>query len=345
MNRAGRWGMAVGMWLRAGSTLAATPVTGPVWPAAPDPPRLRWVRSLPDPVQAERPSFLGRLLRLVTGEEDSAVAAARGLARPTGICGRAGVLFVADPGRRGIVRLDVATGRVEMHVPAGRERLVSPVGIAAAPDGGVWVADSGLADVRRLDARFRRTATLAVPGTQWIRPTGLAFDEARGRLYVADTGRHRIEVFRADGTHLTGWGRRGPARGELNFPTYLWVDRGTGDLLVCDAANFRIQRFSADGDFKTAFGAAGDRPGYLPRPRGVAMDPDGQVWVVDGALEGLQAFDAAGRFLLSAGTAGSEPGEFSLPGGVWIDPQGIVYVADTFNARIQVLRYLGTGAS
>ena len=52
------------------------------------------------------------------------------------------------------------------------------------------------------------------------------------------------------------------------------------ELIVADSLNFRIQRFSASGDFLSSFGINGDRPGSFSRPKGVATDSHGHVYVV-----------------------------------------------------------------
>ena len=50
-----------------------------------------------------------------------------------------------------------------------------------------------------------------------------------------------------------------------------------------------------------------------------------------------------GRLLLPLGARGHEPGEFWLPVGLYIDREDgdTIYIADSFNRRVQVLRYVG----
>jgi hypothetical protein len=63
--------------------------------------------------------------------------------------------------------------------------------------------------------------------------------------------------------------------------------------------------------------------------------------VVDSLFHAIQIFDADGRFLLSLGGLGQERGEFRLPTGMFIGADDKIYVADSFNQRVQVLRYIG----
>jgi sugar lactone lactonase YvrE len=73
----------------------------------------------------------------------------------------------------------------------------------------------------------------------------------------------------------------------------------------------------------------------LNRPRGVAADAEGNVYVADTANHRIQKFDRDGRFLSQWGSQGSDSDQFSQPYGVAADAAGNVYVADTANHRIQ----------
>ncbi|MBI2887140.1 MAG: TIGR03663 family protein [Chloroflexi bacterium] len=77
-------------------------------------------------------------------------------------------------------------------------------------------------------------------------------------------------------------------------------------------------------------GAAG-----LRTPRGVALDGQGNLYVVEGVAARVTKFDPSGRVLAQVGRAGSGDGEFNDPGGVALDAAGNVYVADTWNHRVQ----------
>jgi hypothetical protein len=75
----------------------------------------------------------------------------------------------------------------------------------------------------------------------------------------------------------------------------------------------------------------------------VAVDRYGHIYVLDALLHALQIFDDAGRLLLPLGARGHQPGEFWLPTGLFIDREDgdTIYIADSFNHRMQVLRYVG----
>lgn len=69
-------------------------------------------------------------------------------------------------------------------------------------------------------------------------------------------------------------------------------------------------------------------------PRGIAVDADGNIYVVDSGNSQIKKFDPDGKFLLSWGSFGTSNGQFKNPSGIFVDEK-YVYVADTANARIQ----------
>ena len=85
----------------------------------------------------------------------------------------------------------------------------------------------------------------------------------------------------------------------------------------------------------------------LDGPFGLAVDPQGDLWVADSKNARFQIFAPDGSFLETWGSAGSGEGQFNfhpydessvMPGGygdVTFDRDGNVYVADTGNFRIQ----------
>lgn len=73
----------------------------------------------------------------------------------------------------------------------------------------------------------------------------------------------------------------------------------------------------------------------LARPGGVAIDRQGNIYVVDNFYHVLLKFDSNGNLLSEIGSEGSVYGEFSSPRGVAVNEQGDIFVADTNNDHIQ----------
>ena len=109
--------------------------------------------------------------------------------------------------------------------------------------------------------------------------------------------------------------------------------------------NFRVQAFDADGNFLRSIGRLGDTPGSMARPKGIAVDSEGHLYVVDAAFNNVQIFDDEGRLLLAFGAFGNGPGQLWMPTGLWIDQRDRIFVADRYNNRLQVFDYLPVPAS
>lgn len=305
-----------------------------VWPEAPEPPRIRFVRSLTRPEDLGiRKSVLQRLADLVFGASEVK------LVRPMGVVAVGPVLFVADPGAQAVHRFDPSDGRHDLIRAADGSALPSPIGLARDTDGTVYVTDSARRAVYAI-APGAKTATAVALRAKLAQPTGIALDAASGRLFVADTSAHQVKVFARDGRLLATFGRRGAGDGEFNYPTLIWRS-AQGRLYVTDSLNFRVQIFDDDGNYVGKFGRPGDGTGDLARHKGVATDSFGHVYVVDALLPALQVFTDDGRLLLSIGGMGRAPGEFWLPAGIFIGDENTIYVADSYNRRVQIFRYVG----
>lgn len=264
------------------------------------------------------------------------------LQRPqSGVVDQNGRILVTDVSRSAVFVFDPANGRLDVWEYAhGFSRFLSPSGIALGPAGRVFVADAELRQVVMLDPDGK--GTVLVDSNQLERPTGLAWDEKEGILYVSDTQAHQIKVFDMTARLVKTIGLRGEGLGEFNFPTFLAL--GDERLIVSDTMNARVQIISLnDSAPPKVVGERGTRVGNLVRPKGVALDAENNLYVIESYHDHLLIFDERGRFLLPIGGTGKVAGNFYLPGGVWVDRGNRVFVADTFNGRISVFQFLGGG--
>lgn len=127
------------------------------------------------------------------------------------------------------------------------------------------------------------------------------------------------------------------------------------DLYVADSRNNRILHIASDGSLLQEWGtfadqATGDAPiGTFNEPWGVAVGPDGSVYVTDTWNHRVQKFSEEGKPVKMWGQYGQplpdipeSKSSFWGPRGIAVDSQGHVFIADTGNKRIVVFDEDGT---
>lgn len=309
------------------------PVTSVVWPAPPEPARIRYlaqIRGAEDVVLT--PGKVDRLFTLLTGEKAAYVP----FVTPMGVASDGNrMVFVADGAARVVHCLDYGGREVGYLQVTADGPLKSPVAVAVAKDGSIYVSDSVLAKVYKYSADLEFLGELQ--GEVFQRPAGIAITKD-GEKIVIDVLAHRLLVFDRN-DRFVRFVPAGVDEALLNRPLHVAVDREK-NIYIVDAMNFRVVVFDWQGKKQAVFGEPGDMPGYFSRPKGIAVDSDGHVYVVD-ALQGtVQIFDKGGQVLLAFGGNGKRAGEFNLPSGVFVDDDDRIYVADTYNRRVQVFRYV-----
>jgi len=164
------------------------------------------------------------------------------------------------------------------------------------------------------------------PG-EFNEPRDIAVD-AKARLYVADTGNRRVQVFDSEGQFIASWNG-----GEKEFvePLALVVD-SCGDLYVLDSEPGWIYHLAADGTPLERF--AGPEAGFS-HPQGLAIDEADRLYVADTGGRRVVVYSAAGERLGQVGRKGGEVGELLEPADVVLDGRGGLYVVDTSNQQGQ----------
>jgi DNA-binding beta-propeller fold protein YncE len=270
------------------------------------------------------------------------------LQRPRGLAiAPDGSLYVADSGGHRVYRLSpqghllASWGGFAGGENAPPGKFNEPWGLAVAPDGSVYVADTWNFRIQRFTRQGEFLDMWGSPGTGEILnalwgPRAVVVDE-EGRVFVADTGNKRIVVFGPQGTPLAQMGGPGSRPGQFDEPVGLAIGpRGT--LYVADTWNRRIQAFAQgqDGTFQPVaswslrawFGQSLENKPYL------AVGPEGQVCTTDPEAARILCFDAQGNFLFGWALDGQGLGQPPLPVGIAISPQGHVWVSDSASGRL-----------
>ena len=212
-----------------------------------------------------------------------------------------------------------------------RTSLAAPRGIAVAPDGTLYVADSGNNRVLRYprpvdqaapvtpdvvlgQSDFTSAASAALNAASMHVPSGVAVGP-NGNIFVADTGNNRVLEFAAGA--------------------------------ATSAAAIRVY---GQVGFTTATAANPPSAQTLSAPQGLAVDRAYNLYVADSGANrvliypntniappaGLPASIVIGQKTLDVGTPGGGAARLNVPLDVALDSAGNVFVSDTGNNRVVI---------
>jgi DNA-binding beta-propeller fold protein YncE len=228
--------------------------------------------------------------------------------------------------RDGIVEIFNSRGMFEGLLA----KVVHPTGLVFDPAGNLYVASNHRSNFSIKKILVDGTVTTFADSTLLDGPHGLALD-SRGNLYVANSAGDSIVKFTPAGVGAFFADRHDG----LTEPISLAFD-AAGILYVSNAnggapgSNGRVLKFTPDGvgsvfnetDFQSAYG--------------LALDPDGNVYVSNNAGNTVEKFAPDGTDLGLFASSG-----LNAPLGIMFDRKGNLYVANEGNNTIE--RYSRNG--
>ncbi|MFN7930128.1 MAG: hypothetical protein U0Y68_19830 [Blastocatellia bacterium] len=254
-------------------------------------------------------------------------------------------LGVATDSNGNVYVSDGASGTIRKYSPTGvllttfgaPGQFLFPFGVAIDSNGNIIVVDNGTNQIHKLSPAGATIFTIGAMGMnngEFMMPTLVATDAA-GNIYVSDQDNMRVQKFGPAGNYLTQW--------PVATPAGIGVDPA-GNVFVVEQATLLVRKFTNTGVPILSWGGAGTGNGQFGGPPngpiGLAIDNNGNVYVVDTVNNRVQKFNNNGVYLTQFGTPGAADGQFDLPTGIAVDLAGNIYVADLVNERVQKFRQI-----
>jgi uncharacterized protein (TIGR03437 family) len=273
---------------------------------------------------------------------DKAAATSANLNSPTGVAfDSAGNLFIADS-LNGAIR-KVANGTITTVAgdftqfpgyggdlgQATLATLYNPTGVAIDSSNNIYIADNTNSLIRKVDAATGIiTSYLGAGATQGRlnHPSALVFGSGNA-LYIVDANNNRVAKYVAPtlsnfaGNLTAGFAGDGnlATLSQLNKPAGIAID-AAGSIYVADSNNSRIRKITPDGIITTI--AGGKTVGYsgdggpatsaaLNFPRGIAVGPDGTVYIADSSNHVIRALKPSFPTITPNGVGNA--GSFAAP--------------------------------
>ena len=198
-------------------------------------------------------------------------------------------LWLTDVGSHQVFKFDRA-GNLLMTLGergvAGQDaqHFNMPTDVAVAPDGSFYVSDGyGNSRIVKFSLEGNYLTSWGSNGTapgQFDVPHSIALD-SQGRVYVADRGNARLQIFDENGQFISEW--QGKALGRP------WAVRisTTGNVFVIDGGDqsefwpdrARVLKLDSIGQIMSSFGSYGVAPGQFIWPHTIALGLDEELYI------------------------------------------------------------------
>ncbi|MEJ7624336.1 MAG: hypothetical protein WKF34_10130 [Pyrinomonadaceae bacterium] len=281
----------------------------------------------------------------------------REFGEPFGVAIKDGEIFVSDGANGKIWRFNDGEPPVVFA-----EGFHTPSAISFAPDGRLFVADSGTHSIKSVGRNGDISHIAGIEnqsgfadGTAgdalFLAPIGVAV-AADGTAYVADSYNDRIRVISESSVTTLAGGRRGFVDGQgetAQFDTPSGIALWNGKLLIADTGNHRVRLVELDGRVTTLSGNSSENAadGLLAsaafyQPTAIAADAEsGSIYITDGnVIRQISASPIPFVLSISDRRRGLADGpsigsRFNRPSGLAVDTSGRLVIADAENRLIR----------
>ncbi|RMF61700.1 MAG: hypothetical protein D6748_01020 [Calditrichaeota bacterium] len=295
----------------------------------------------PPPPDTTRIQFLTRISnsRDIEGKQSAFSKFIKGetpgkeIIKPYGITLHKGKIYICDTIFAGLEIIDLINKTFDYFQPGGKGLLKKPVNCTTDEQGRLYITDTGRQQVVIFDEQLHYLNAIGDP--KKMKPVDVAV--AHGKIWFSDMPGHKIHVYdQKTLKHLYSF-----PDAEYSTPEFLYSPTNlevTEDLVyVTDFGDFKVKKYTLDGKFVSSVGSYGKGLGQFVRPKGIAVDHEGNLYVVDAGFENIQIFDKNNRLLMFFGGEYKGPGYMWLPAQVYIDYEHLdlfaKYVDESFNLK------------
>ncbi|MDA0196188.1 MAG: hypothetical protein O2887_07525 [Bacteroidetes bacterium] len=244
-----------------------------------------------------------------------------------------GQLYIADMSNHAIRKVDLTTGQISTIAgmgdagfsgdggPAIQAHLNQSHSIQFGPDGNLYIADVGNHRVRVIDMKTGLIRTLAGNGETSPTPDGKPFRDVP-----------------LNGPRSLDFGKRGDLWLVLKYANQIYrLDMGLGT----------IHHIAGTGELGFTGNGGDARLATLSGPKGIAIAPNGNVYVADTESHSVRMIDTkTGIIDVVVGTGERFDGKdgdplqcgLARPHGIFVEKDGTVLIGDSENHRIRLLR-------
>ena len=261
--------------------------------------------------------------------------------------------------------------------PATQAKLDEPYEVRFDQLGNMFFVEMKNHLIRRVDAQTGEISTVAGTGqpgysgdggpaiqAKLKNPHSIAIDD-NGNIFVADIGNHRIRRIDMDTgiiESIAGNGQRKlpkesqPAK-DTPFlgPRALFIDGST--MWIASREGHSVWRLDTKqgtlhhvaGTGKKGYSGDGGlaRDATFNGPKGIAVGPQGHVYVVDTENQAIRKIDTKTKLISTVAGSGQQGGsgdggpatkaQLARPHGVCVGADGAIYIGDTLNHRVRMV--------
>jgi len=301
-----------------------------VYPAPPEKAKIQYLTSISSSVDVTKKQ--SAFEKSVVGEKEKLP-----IYKPYGIFLRNGKLYVCDISIGGLEIINLETKKFDYFIPKGQHQLGVPVSCFVDTNNFLYIADVNQQKIAVFDGDGNFKTSFGKNENK--KPTDV-FIKGKN-IFVADSDGNRINVYNKNTYKFESYFPKLEVGdpGFLYKPTNIFIS--DTKIFVSDLGNGSIKIFDLKGNYLQTVSKYGKNIGELVRPKGIAADKEGNIFIADASFENVQIFNKDGALLMFFGGHFNKEkqGDMWLPTKVIIDYDNLQYFKKYVDPKYN-LKYL-----